>query len=469
MEKLKISKLNWAQISSKIKSVNSKFHAAISPIAAQLDSDNLAFVYSLKLKFGQKFIENGKMIALIKDSSDKYLNTQLLEFTEDNDDNQKLINEFLTYAGNTCGHPLSIISENYIEIFCESYSPYCLSGDAAYQKKYFFPLNQLGKGEVFGVWEAINLIIDDSKYDSKGWDAVAGKNCFLSILPENKSGVSSAEYRREFSAIFNKMTNSKDGFISLVNEKYGKDYFTEIIIIPEQFYTKLKKDDDNMQLIKSKLRELIFKIGWQQEEKIRIPNWEDWESLLKGLHKKDIGLIYTLKQHFINIATNKAFGIKPVDRKDPLFFEVVSDLVKKFRTIKLDRGTNKSLLDYCFPLFFHYTLFNDNDWVFEISHSPSVNVVLPPIKLDDFKPTFESHFIDGDQLKNLFKSIGLSADVHFYAKKSKKSSQEIKTMEHFVEDNISTIYSGLLGTKEGLNINFDHWFFNGLTVIKKNS
>ena len=467
MEKFKVSKLKWDKVGTKIKSVNPDFHSVINSIARQLNSTGRDFIFSLKLKFGQKFIQDGKMIALAKDFDKKYINTTLLSFSENNEENEKAIDEFLACVGNTAGHPLSIITENYIEIFCENYSPYCLPGGEAYSKKYFFPLNQLKQGDVFGVWEAINLIFNYSDHNFEGWDAVAGKNCFISILPVNKSGVSSAEYRAEFSDIFKNMVTSEEGFVSLVNEKYGKDYFTEILIIPEHFYMYSKGDNENMQLSKSKLREFIFKTGWQQEEKIKIPNWNDWESLLKGLDKKDIGLIYTLKQHFINIVTSKAFGIKPIDNNDPLFFEVVSDLVKKFRTIKTGRKKDKTLLDYCFPLFFHYTLFDTNDWIFEISHSPSINVVLPPIKLDDFKPTFENQFINGDKLKKLFENFGINTDVTFYAKPSKKSGKKIKTMEDFIQENIASIYSHLLVEEENFITNFDHWFFNGLTVIKK--
>lgn len=466
MEKFNISKLTWKQVSSKIKTANKDFYALANPIAKHLNSIQKDFVYSLKLKFGQRFIEDSKMVVLKRDSKNDFENKSLIHFSNNQTENEKHVQEFLNCIGNTGGHPLSLIVENYIEIYCHQRSPYSLYKQDAYSKEYSFPLNQLMVGDMFGVWEAIHLIINDNSYIFEGWDAVAGKRCFKTTLPENKPGLSSNEYRSSFASIFNDMPTAEEGFISLVNEKHGREYFTEILIIPEHFYKHLQEDNENIQLLKSRLRELIFKIGWQQEETIKIATWKEKE-IFVGLSKKDIGFIFYLRQHFVNMATNKAFGLKPVDKSDSLFFDVVQDLVTKFKEIKQNKNSGLTLLDYNFPLFFHYSLLQDADWLFEMTHSPSINIMLPQIKLEEFKPTIEHFFIDSNNLKTLLDRNGISSNIVFYAEKSKTAGKKTKSMEDFINERLSNIYNSLLGNQKSLVISKYPWFFNGLMVIEK--
>lgn len=454
MGNFKITKLNWSEAKGAIKSVNEKLYNLLNPVATQLNKKKRDFVYSLKLKFGEVFIKNSKFLALQKDAEGNFPITFI-----DSDSipiditlQEKFLLEFTGSIGEIVSIPLSLITKNYVEICGSSISPYYISASEKYQHDYHFPFSLLNEGDLFGVWDAIQVIIEDNEYLFDTRTIVGGRKCLVTTLPEKNSDSTSREYKAAYNRIFGPNETILDSITSSVNSKLkantGSDFFTEVFLIPHEYYASNDNDSSEIHRLKSIIQKFIFKTGWKQEENFRLPTEID-RSLFKN-NKVDGGLIFNLQQHLLNISKSKTYGLKPIDESDGILFEVLKDITQKLR--------DENLLKNYFPLLFQYSKLEEADWLIEMSLQPSFNTILPPYKFEAYRMAIVTGIQEDEGFMNQ-----INIPIKFYTNQNNDPHLTIKS---FIKNKIAPIYVGSLIEENEIINPKSAWFFNGLFFIE---
>lgn len=462
MKEIQITKSDWTECGQSIKKVNLVFYKLLEPIAAVFKKSKTSFVYSIKYKFGDCLIKNGKMSFLIQANEKGLVNTDYF-FGGDQDEKAQMT-EFKQNIGNTHGHPLALVMENYVEVFRKQNANYNPDNNGSRSKTYYYPLNIIKEGDLFGVWESINMMFGQEKMATAGWDAVAGKSCILSTLPEKFN----LEFKRNaFSDIFGEDAATwSQGFINIANELLPEAYFTEIILIPERYY--LFDENDSTELTKHKmcLREYIFSTGWQQQAQHSNFGLDDFE-LINHFNTKDLSYELPLIKHLINIAESRAFILKPVDSHDGHLFEVYKKIFERFRDTPFKKGEFKCALDYNTPLFFHYDkLGGDNTWGFEMTHSPSLEVILPPQRLEKVKSVVRSTLLMANKLGKALDKRSTLVNMEFYVLKDNNAKNPL-LIEDLLNGPLKKKVQEVFPEIKQINCSNPPWYFNALLVIEK--
>ena len=191
---------SWSDVAKKIESANKVLHDLIAPISDMLITDMQDHFYQMNFMFGEAVIREGQMMALEKDRNGNYANESKIKFVPEgfSGKRQNDFKKFVEDCEQNTDHPLSIVTSNYIEIFCTKRSSLQSVGE------YSFPLNIIEKGNLFGVWGSVNSIFKVDETDYYPWNAVAGKACIIPLFPEPQHKKSSDHYRKKFSTIFSK-------------------------------------------------------------------------------------------------------------------------------------------------------------------------------------------------------------------------------------------------------------------------
>lgn len=453
MSNLSIVLEKWDQIKSKIEGVNKDLFDLIEPIALILKKRKKDYLYSMRFKFGEKVIENGQMVALAKDENGNYENLNRLSFEFDPEALTKgfdlnIRDMFIKDCGQDPDHPLAVVTKNYIEI-SSLHDPH-FSQDPKKVSRWPFPLNVIKEGDLFGVFGSVNSIFETYEKENYEWNASAGKSCILPLFPGITDGQSSASYRNRFSKIFSDDTESPhDGIIFTANEILGDCNFAEIVIIPECYFKEEAGDGGELRGAKTRLREFLFKIAWEQSKESREISFED-KVLLKHFMIKEPGLTFHLIKHIINIAEGNAFVLKPVSDNDGLLFEVFKNLVDKFSG---NSSQAQDLLNYATPVFMHYVkLDNKNPSGIEFIHSPSINMAWPEISAAQIRDIYIRPIFDAQKMQKFFKKKGIDAELQYYkkppnreVKEDKKNASYVRNINEFIDINLSNAYKSLLG------------------------
>jgi hypothetical protein len=462
MKEIQITKSDWTECGQSIKNVNPIFYKLLQPIAGVFKKSKTSFLYSIKYKFGDCLIKNGKMSFLIQAKEKGLANTDYF-FGGDQDEKVQLA-EFKQNIGNTLGHPLALVMKNYVEVFRKQNTNFNPDNNSSHSKTYFYPLNIIKEGDLFGVWESINMMFGQEKMATAGWDAVAGKSCILSTLPEKFN----QEFKRKaFFDIFGENAGTwSQGFIDIANELLTEGYFTEIILIPERYY--LFDEDDSIELTKHKmcLREYIFSTGWQQQAQHSNFGWDDF-ALIDHFNTKDLSYELPLIKHLINIAESRAFILKPVDSHDGHLFRVYEEIFKRFRDTPFRNKEFKFALDYNTPLFFHYEkLGGYNTWGFELTHSPSLEIILPPQRLEQVRNVVHTTVMMANKLAKALDKRSTHVNMEFYVLKNKNihNTLEIKDLLNGrLKKKVQEVFPEI----KQINCSTPPWYFNALLVIEK--
>jgi len=458
INKIKVSKKTWKECNSRIKAVNKDFWSLLNAVISASQSKETAFLYHVGYKFGQYLIRNGKMTMMLSsDAKDKSYRDECY-FCADKQENILLSQEFFKHIGNTQGHPLSIIIHNYIEVFKGQTSAYKSNHKS---HEYEYPLNIIKEGELFGIWESINLMFNLNNLNISGWDAVAGKHCITTTLPTHTSGkFKDIIFKPE---IFGDARTYLQGFINVANVILQDQPFTEIIIIPELYYVRNNNDSAEVKKCKTELREYIFKIGWAQESQNNNVAW-DYDLIKRYGLEADIAYILPLIKHLVNIASCRAYAIKPISKQDGILFKTNEEIINIFNREPLDKG--KVISDSYTPLFFHYERINpEMPWAFEMSHSPAFDILLPDMRLDKIKTSVQTIF-RGNAINKLLAELETNTEVGFYILKG-KANRNAKFIKDLMNNKLLNIIKDSFPSIHAINNSNFSPDFNGLILIEK--
>ena len=417
MSMYNINKIDWGKVQGRLSNSNKKLYDLLLPIANIIHVDKLDYLYVAQYAFGDPIIFNGRCLWLEKYRTDK---------------ESRFINDFQR----TTGHPLSIIFENYIEIYSKQES---FDINSRQENEYDYPLNLIKAGDVFGVWESIN-VIQGKEVEYSGWSAVAGKKCIITTLPGNVRHKCSSQYRNSFSKIFDGCETSIEAFNSIIKKNNTKNYFVEVYMIPEYYYLINEDDTEQLKMHKTNLCLYIYGIGWAQEEEMRISRWVK-DYTYKGLILNE-DYCLQIRRHIINIIKRKSFIVRPVLSTDGLLYDAFVKIYERMCAVTDKKKGD--LIEKEFPMFFHYDIINENTpFSFEIIHQPSVKIIHTKFTLESMKPDIYRYFIGNKELEA---ELGKSGDIiklGFYTKmmyeesnygKDKRTDLYKKVAECYSED-----------------------------------
>lgn len=435
MSKFRVQILKWNEVSKEIRDANPDLHSLMDSIAQNMQG---SYVYKLRLKFGEPIIENGTTIFLRKENLPEIEFEPKGFFGNSNTD----LKTFIEDCGADVDHPLSLVVKNYLEIYCNHSSSYKLSGLLT-EENYAFPLNIINKGDLFGVWGAVNSVFKKWNKNLYGWHAVGGKICILPLLPEELAeGKADILYRQNFSKIFPDSKGPLEGIINNINFLLNDETFTELIIIPERFYIIDKnKEKSNIEIAKLKLRDFLFCTAWEQTQVLRDMVWSDKELML-SLNKDKTDMEFYLTKHIYNIVTEKSFLLKPVDSNDGILFDSFKDLVNRFHDIK--KGS-KNLLNNTTPVFLHYTKLDDKNLKgIELLHTPSMNIILPKTRNEEMKDIIMYNILKQHDLEKFLKSKGYEVIIKYYKLVSSSYPNYVSHLQEYIDKELTPLYSKLL-------------------------
>jgi len=441
MSKININIIPWEEASKRLKSSNKIIHDLLAPISLQLKKNKKNYFYQLDYGFGAEVICDGQMVALAKNKDGNYINEKNVRFFPEgfSGNKQNDFKLFVDDCGQDTDHPLSIVTNNYIEIYCTKKSSLQSVGE------YSFPLNIFKKGDLFGVWGSVNSVCKIKGTGFFPWNAVAGKACIIPLFPEPQYKKSSDLYRKSFSEIFRHQSNTKDGIISIANEVLGSSLFSQIIIIPKSYYSDLPNEKSEVRNFKFQLREYLFKTAWEQTKTVRDMPWndrkliEDFESGFKSvIDIKGHVFAFNFAKHLLNIVQGSSFILKPVEESDEILFDVFRKLVSEFAKHSDKSGT---LLDYTTPVFLHYEkLHSKNTKGIELTHSPSINIELPDVRLDIMSNIMQA-FVDRGKMTSILKSKGFDISLNYF---KESGTGHARNIDRYIESELLPLYNQFL-------------------------
>jgi hypothetical protein len=190
--------------------------------------------------------------------------------------------------------------------------------------------------------------------------------------------------------------------------------------------------------------------------------------LIGHFRTQDTSYDIPLIKHIINIARGKAFIIKPIDKNDGFLFEVFREIFNRFKNTPFKYHDFRVALDYNTPLFFHYVkLGGVNNWGFERTHSPSLEMILLPQRLEQVKTTVINRIVGANQLDLFLKGKNVQINSEFYViRDSKRGSKLIKELlDGYIKEKVQESFPEI----KKINYSDPPWYFNALLVIEQNT
>ncbi|MEI6681658.1 MAG: hypothetical protein WCO44_03470 [Bacteroidota bacterium] len=479
MGNFEVRMVNWKEASPKLKIVNKTLHDLIEPINRHFKTVKQDYFYLMDFKFSERVIKDGQMVALERDRYGNYLHKDKIvlnagSFSVDKEDD---LNRFIEDCGKDSDHPLSVVTKGYVEVYCTQPSAYKLNGS---EHEYSFPLNIIETGGLFGVYGSINSIFSDYKENFYGWNAVAGKACILPLIPEPLPNKSHLLYRKKFNDIFPESDQVLTGIFNMTNQLLGNDSFSEILIIPEKYYIRDKDDSPELVFAKHKLKEYLYQVSWSQTKSIREMVWDDKELMLMfKLDNPDF--TFHLIKHIANIVNGNAYLLKPVSENDGILFDVFKNLVEKFKSFSDRTG---DLLDYTTPIFLHYVkLDKNNPKGLELTHSPSINLRLPPTNSESMRDSIMRQILVGKKISEKLKKNGHDISIQYFKqipkeKKDEKNKEREKDeknndndfllgIDKYIDNELTQLYSKYLPQGKSVKLPQTPSLFNSFIQIEK--
>jgi hypothetical protein len=438
----KVNVISWAEaldlLPKSNKSYNKELLNILTEISQELKKDSNDYVYHLKLQFGDKIIDKGKIAIETPEITQNSYNKNKEDFLSD-----------IHYSND----PLGIVLTNHLEVFTENKSNGGSNGNF-----YTVPLNILKPANLFGVFGVLDYFsgIKNESF-SRDWYVRAGNVSFSIAFPFHNGDVrDSLEYN-----YYEKASNGDDkGELSPGDYKVRfiknlvEDWFVDIAYFPKHFFEKIPDD------LKLRLKMAIYETGWTQSADLRKNLFEDTtvfnlisNPLFKLKHEKNF--INILFGYLKNTLNGNKYIMKPL-----LGNHVINTALDRFKERNINYfGTNK----YKEPLPFIYCNSNNGfDWgVVSAYHFPIIYnyEILSLINLLKDLDRVNKR-IDGD--------INISNDYKIPAFKGfgntgGKGATRISNMNE-----IRKIMSEKFGCNEE-RINLNSKEFSNLILIKKNA
>lgn len=337
MEK-QISVKSWDDVRKSLENDSNKnFCDSVSQICANLKGDNKDYVYQVKLQFGERIIEKGSRFLFenegyILQHNPAYSPRNIKDFANE-----------LNYASD----PLGMVLKNHIEIYTtnncsnrERKIDTYIKGsfNSKKEEEYNVPLNIIKKGDLFGVFGAIDFISKNTSIQTGNdlhWYAVAGNSTFILDFPffHSKAPILDEKILSIFKQHSLIDTNGKKNSyysgkeqVDFVKEFLPKDFSVELIYFPKHYL-----EIDNSELKKDFHYQLLLK-GWAQSSPLRSQIFEN--KILADVLKttslnNDKQFILKLYAYLLDFSKGKSFTLYPLNHISDTHY--LSDVIKNFK------------------------------------------------------------------------------------------------------------------------------------------
>ncbi len=247
-------------------------------IGQTFTSQSKNYVYKVRLGFGDRLIENGRL------STDSF-QIGRNEFGKNISD---LIND-LNYSND----PLGFITKNHLEAYTKITSADRKLGS------YTILLKRIKNGEFLGLFGTLNYLskIRTLNRFKQDWHVVSGNVCFNILFPfhngEEKQLLEDSFLSRniiEWKSVFSNGENTAE-FL----KKYIPDWESEVLFFPKHYIDKLQKDSTHKEL-----QLLLFNEGWKQQMTSQNALLEDTSLSDIISIKRQSGMVH--KPFFLNLA-----------------------------------------------------------------------------------------------------------------------------------------------------------------------
>lgn len=306
-------------------------------VVAKCNEDD-RFCYEATFPFGTEILDKGESCLLKEDTY-----PVVWEDAVSGKQPAQVRKEFKDSCGKNTDHPLSIILQGEVEIY--SWRNVKLSADGKLTGKRHFPLNDLMKGDWFGVYGTNDLIAQHEGVDvdrwagEREWAAIAGSRCLTVGVPLPLVGKSLPKYRKSFIKVFDSLTeefkqtilNHNDqerpdiiagfeealykAFCHMVNAVDEDRASTRVLIIPEHYFIPKKGEKNPLRDAKLKLQRRIVIYGWGQSGSERDALWKQ-RGVVKGLTEIQEPGVAIARTHLVELALGKGYCMRTVRESD---------------------------------------------------------------------------------------------------------------------------------------------------------
>lgn len=295
----KIEELSWDQIHSEVYKLNPE----LATICNQLNLGSEHSLFKLHYPYGSTIVDNG-IFHIINGSN--------ILIPIDDPTVPSYIQEKLNY----CSIPLSLILEKTNEVFLEV-------------KDNIIPLNFLKAGELFGLFEIINMV----KYDNRAkplWSISAGGRSVF-MLPEISDIDGHNRIKKEFGINVDPPKRWLDQWkvFSSIYEKAAitNKYSSTLIVFTKSWFDKNNNKDSSW----LKFYEYLSKAYLPQLEMLGNEtkfetSWLSFDNEIKKRQLKPKPYSIDTLKYLVSIADDTSLAFKPVDNEEMLPVNFLHDI-----------------------------------------------------------------------------------------------------------------------------------------------
>jgi hypothetical protein len=356
MASKEIDVLSWDEaqklLSSAKKSLNLELLETFNEISHLLKQKNNDYVYHLRLEFGDKIIDKGKM-------SLEELNVKLSSFKKTKED----FKNDIQYSDD----PLGIVLNNHVEVFTDN-----KSHAGGNHWLYTLPLNTLESGDLFGVFGTLDYFSGIKNYTtSREWYARAGSISYSIAFPfHNSFETEFLECLAKYGHLSGKDEKQEetpgDNKVEFIKD-FIEDWFVDIAYIPKHFFEEIPYE------LKRKICNILYDIGWKQSAPLRNTMFEDTTiyNLISNSRstkfKHDKNFLNILYGYLFDAYNGNALVMKPLIDKEHVIHRAIKGFKRKNKNY-FSINKAKEPLPFIFG-----RLKDDIDWgIVSIYHLPII-------------------------------------------------------------------------------------------------
>jgi hypothetical protein len=314
-----VSKVRWTEVKEQVMAVNKGLGSYLDEIDGQLSKADL---YVARYDYGKLMVNRGRFS------------------TPCDVDPCEECKALSSSVGYSC-IPFALLLERCVEVFLDyGMEEYCDNGHPPEEELRLVPLRLLGAGEVFGVFELLDSVLN-GRIVQPPWSVSAGTRSVWIVAPMGDERIHNS-IRKKTGVRWGERTRPHWKLIAALERSTWQ---VSVLIFPDWI---LKAAAES-----TALRLFLLETGWKQSTNLRQSSLSDANlqtSFLKQYIKAPLGELYQYAtiRHILDIATGVAPAFQPAARAkipggpfsevEAKLRDMLKDIAKNYQPIVLQPG-----------------------------------------------------------------------------------------------------------------------------------
>lgn len=279
-----VTRVSWSEVRSRVRHLNGRLAAAIDAVAGASPEQTLLAV---QYPYGARIASDGRLATPCDESAAEGECTCCSDLRAD-----------IERAGAASALPVSLLLENFAEVYTEH------ADKALRDEKRVIPLNLLRPGDLFGVFETSDRLINRPPWSL--WKVSSGARS-VRILANLTSDKHKQQIDRALGTQGARATQGDWALIAHVNSHEADPWKTTVLVLPTPWLNQPKS---------GALKEFVLAVAWEQSEGLRKQTFEHFVAPRVVLNCKQVDQRYyhaTLR-HLVAVAEGSMPAFTPVVR-----------------------------------------------------------------------------------------------------------------------------------------------------------